>query len=62
MYVYLRKGETPIRNADVTAVVYSPQGERKCELSLLDNGAGKYTFKGKCVNSSPKLIKTTFEI
>lgn len=38
MYGYLRKGESPIKNANVTATFYGPQGQRTCELSLLDNG------------------------
>ena len=42
MYTYLRKGESPIKTANVTAVVDGPDGTRTCELNLLDNGICEY--------------------
>ena len=41
MYVYLRKGEAPVKKAVVQAVVEGPGGTQTCELDLFDNGVGK---------------------
>lgn len=42
IYTHLRKGESSIKHAIVTATIYGPSGTKSCELQLLDNGNGKY--------------------
>ena len=41
MYVYLRKGESPVKNADVTVVVDDPHGNQTCTLTARDDGVRK---------------------
>lgn len=41
MYVYIRKGESPIRKAIVKALVENTKGNKTCELILLDDGLGE---------------------
>lgn len=43
MYASLRKGESSIKYAIVTAIIYGPSGTKTCELQLLDDGNGTQT-------------------
>ena len=40
VFLYLRKGETPVKNADITAEVEGPSGTQTCTLYLQDDGLG----------------------
>lgn len=42
IYVYLRKGESPVKKATVQAIVEDPLGTETCVLNVLDNGVGKW--------------------
>ena len=44
IYVYLRKGESPITKAKIRTLLEDSQGRQTCELILLDNGIGKSYF------------------
>ena len=44
IYVYLRKGESPVKKATVQAIVESPNSIETCVLNLLDNGVGKWVI------------------
>ena len=42
IYVYLRKGESPVKKATVQAIVEGPQGTETCVLNLSDTGVGEW--------------------
>lgn len=44
IYVHVRKGESPIKKATVKTVVENSQGNKTCELVLLDDGLGKFEY------------------
>ena len=45
IYVYLRKGESPVKKATIQAVIEDPPGKETCVLNLLDNGVGEWVHK-----------------
>ena len=41
LYIYLRKGESPVKNADITVVVDGPNGNQTCTIIARDDGVRK---------------------
>lgn len=45
IYVYIRKGDSPVKKAAVQATVENSLGTETCVLKPLDNGVGKCVHK-----------------
>ena len=41
MYIYLRKGESPVKNANITILVDGPLGNQICTMIARDDGVRK---------------------